>query len=150
MGIRVRRATAADVDWIVAELKVFARSYGTKKPIFPDEGYARKGMLNMIEEHVVLVAEKGSALVGFIAAFVAPHVFNPDVTAMYQSFWWVQPEHRRSRAAAMLLDRLVKWAELNVDQLIFGVQTQTNVSERAFLRRGFRPYERSYFREFSR
>lgn len=145
----VRRATTADIDWLLGELKQFADFLGTSKKLYSsDDEYSKKTLTGFIERHLLLVAEKpGVGLVGFIAGYVTPHLFNPDVKVLAECWWWVTPEHRKTRAGLMLLDAYTEWGKANCDWVTMCIETVTPLNERCLLKRGYRLHERSYILE---
>lgn len=148
MGIVIRQARLTDLDWLVGELRAFSEFFGSKKPLFSNEEFVREGMKKMMEQHLVLVAEQGSGgLMGFISGLVSPHVFNPTITVLSETFWWVAEAHRRSRAGLELLNAFVEWGKNNVDWILFFVEQKSPVSTRTMEKRGFRLLENAYLLE---
>lgn len=144
----VRRATTADIDWLLGELNEFADFLDTSKKLYADdEAYGRNLLTNFIEKHFVLVAERDGARVGFIAGYVMPHMFNPKLRVLAEIWWWVNPAHRKTRAALMLLNEYTKWGKENCDLVTMAVETITPVNERCLTKRGYRLHERSYLLE---
>lgn len=141
----VRKATGGDLDWILQELEQFAQSTKTKYSLFaPQEEVRHKIILNIIENHVFFVAEKER---GMAAGFIVPHIFNPEILVLYEAFWWVSLDHRKSRAGLKLLNEFVKWGKENVDWIIFGLQNNSGVNDKTLFKRGFRVQERQYLME---
>lgn len=146
--ITIRRADAGDMDWLVGQLKEFSKFFGSIHNTFPKEEYARDGMWKMITDHVVFVAQKaGAGPVGFISGYFTPHVFNPDIRVLAETFWWVMEEHRGSRAGLHLLNAFTAWGRENADWIIFTLEEKSPVNDSVLLRRGFRPLERNYMLE---
>lgn len=148
MGVTVRPGGAQDLDWLVGELRAFSDFYGTKRKLFETEEYARTGLEKIINDHVLFVAQKGDVgPVGFIAGLIVPHIFNPTITVLNEAFWWVKPEHRRSRAGYLLLREFVHFGEQNADWLLFTLETHSPVKDAALLKLGFKAQETSYLLE---
>jgi len=146
----VRGAEQQDLDWLIGQLKEFSRFFGSHHVLFPhdDEAYARNGLSGMMEKHLVLVAEREDKTpIGFVAGIVTPHLFNPKLRVLCETFWWVIPEARMSLAASKLLDAFTKWGQEHADWIIFSLEERTPVRDRGLLRRGFRLQERSYLME---
>ncbi len=132
----VRRATPGDIDYIVSQFPAFSRHYGTKKALFGDEQYARSGMASVINDHLVFVAEsEKQGLMGFIAGLVSAHIYNPDIRVLTELFWWVEPRHRKTRAAVLLMDEFIAWGKDYADWVTFGVMETTPVKETVGLSR---------------
>lgn len=150
MIIEIRRATPEDVDWLIPQLRRFSSFFGSKKPLFGDEEYARAGLLTLIEQHLFLLAEREDVgRMGFIAGYVLPHMFNPQIRLLAEAFWWVDEQYRGSRAGAQLLKAFMEWGEANVDWIQFSLEESSPVKEDAFLKRGFVLKERSFLKEVS-
>jgi hypothetical protein len=152
MPISVRRASPHDLDWLLTQLKAFSRFFGSRKPLLEDgdEAYAREVLLGMVTQHLVLVAEKDDGtLVGLIGGYSSPHPFNPKIRLLAETFWWVDEQHRGSRAGLLLLKRFVEIGKTMADWLSCSLEQNSPVSDRVFTRMGFQPRERSYLLEVS-
>jgi hypothetical protein len=150
MGIRVRGASPEDADWLLGQLKAFARFYGTKKSLFGNEAHARTSLLHKIHNHLVLIAEHDTlGPIGFISGYVLPHPFNPEIRLLSETFWWVDEDHRGGRAGLMLLNAFTEWGKANCDWITFALEHHSPVTEKALTRRGFSLQERSYLMEVS-
>lgn len=142
----VREARQKDIDWILSELKEFSDEYGTQVVLY-DEFHAREGVKTLVKQHVVYLAEDKEGPKGFIAGFVAPHVYNPNLIVLSECFWWVPKKHRGSRAGLLLLRKFVKWGKENVDWILFGIESQSPVNPDCLIKRGFKLHERNYLME---
>ncbi len=147
MHITTRAATHQDLDWIVGELKAFSVFYGTKISIFGDEGHARKFITEMIDKHVVFVAEQESTLIGFIAGLCTSHPYNPDIQMLSETFWWVPEEHRGSRAGAKLLSDFIAHGREHADWITFALEHHSPVKDETLERLGFKLQEKSFLME---
>lgn len=148
MGTRVRFATPEDLDWIVGQLKKFSEFYGTKLSLFGDEKNARSVMLTMMNDHVVIVAEReNEGLVGLISGYITPHAFNPKIKVLAETLWWVAEEHRGSRAGLLLLDAFKNYGEEHANWITFALENKSPVKDKCLTKRGFQLQERSYLRE---
>lgn len=147
-GITIRPATEGDLDWLICQLKSFSSYFGTKKSLFGDEEFARAGMQTMLTSHLVLIAESViDGPVGFIAGVVTPHLFNPQIRVLAETFWWVAESRRGSRASLLLLEEFIKWGKANADWVTFALEHRTPVKESSLIRRGFHLQEKSFLLE---
>jgi hypothetical protein len=137
------------LNWLLEELKKFDQFAGTRYSMFPEsEEDARGRLLNLIREHVFLVAERASERVGFVAGFIFQHHFNKDLLCLQECFWWVMPKYRGSSAGIRLLDAFKLAGEsLEVDWIYFSMLPNTPASDRALLRRGFKLQDRLFLLE---
>lgn len=147
MGIEIRHASPEDVDWLVARVEELARFYDTKRSLFKSPEHSKTVMLNIIAEHLVLIAERAGERLGFIAGYIIRHPWNPDLRMLVENFWWTIPEARKSRANVLLLDAFTAWGRRLVDNIVFNMPVHSPVSERAFDRRGYVLKERAYLLE---
>lgn len=148
--IHVRNARPADVPWLVQQLTTFGHLYGTRIPMCPDDpAMAAHIVSGMIEHHVVLIAERGDKPLGLLAAYYAPHPYNPlGIRALTEAWYWVDPYERFGRAGLKLLDAFDAIATANADHATFGmVEGLTKMNPHHLERRGYRLHERSYLRE---
>lgn len=148
MGIQVRRATFDDIPYLMDELKKFAQFYASKHSLFPSEEYGHSAIHSIIKHHFMLVAENADAKpIGFIGGMITPHMFNPNIKVFNELFWWVQEEHRKSRAGSMLLEAYIAWGKENADWLLFTLEENSPVNDRCLTNRGFKLKERNYVLE---
>lgn len=147
MRCSVRRATQDDLDFIIGELKQFSKFFGTKRQLFGSEEYARNTFAQFINHHLVFVAENETGLLGFISGLISPHMFNPEIKTLVETFWWVKESARGSRAGLILLNEFCKWGEANVDWVMFALEHHSPVDESCLSRRGFKLQERNFLKE---
>lgn len=146
----VRHAIIADVEWMLPQLRQFSSVYGTNKSLFPtDEAYGRTLVSQMIENHIVFVAEKDGQPLGFIGGLVTPHYFNPEIKTLAEMFWWVAEDHRKSRAGLILLNAFIDWGKANTDWITVSLEKSSPVNEKSLTKRGFICAERNFLMEVS-
>lgn len=142
----VRVAEERDIAWIVQETKDFARFYGSKRMVV-DEEYAMKGFAQLMEDHVILVAESGTQLAGFIVGVLIAHPFNPSIRVLSEMLWWVARPFRASRAGYLLLKEYMRIGRERADWITMCSIVNSPINEVALERRGFRLMERNYLLE---
>lgn len=147
-AITVRPAERTDVPWLMRELRQFAAFDGSKRSLFPDEDEAESMLQSMIEAHPFFIAENGQRL-GFIAGYLHPHPWNSKVVQLTETFWWVDEEHRGSRAALKLLDYFVAFGEEVAHRIAFTLEAKSPVNTRTLEKRGFRLQETAWIREMA-
>lgn len=99
----IRPATEADVPAIVAMSRLF---YGTTHYADwceMDDATVEAQTRTLLSDHVMLVAEVDGVVVGMVGLFVAPFLFNANVTGAYEVVWYVDPAARGGRIAWSLL-----------------------------------------------
>lgn len=131
MEIQIRQATAKDLPWIVQELQLFARQYDSKLNLFGNSDYVYQGLLETLQKHLLLVAERDEKLLGFISGIVTPHLYNPNIRWLAELFWWVAEDARGTAAASLLMDEFIAWGKSNVDMITFGITEKRRSMNRA-------------------
>jgi len=145
--ISIRKATHDDLDWLLSQMKKFSDLYGTKLKLHTED-HGRASMADMVENHLVLVAEReDGAMLGMISGYVMRHPFNPGITVLSETFWWVAEEYRKTRAAVMLLNAFNSWGKANVNWITMCLIGDSDVSDRSLVKRGFKRQEVSYLLE---
>lgn len=148
MNLVISKATLEDVPEIAEELKSFSEFYGTNKSMFIDIEQAESIAKNLIENHVFFIATSASGeLIGFISGMIMPHIYNPNILTLVESFWWVKEKYRFSKAGLKLLNHFVEFGKENVDWIIMTVESKSPVKDQTFLKRGFRLQEKSFLLE---
>ena len=153
MLIDVRPATPLDIDWLISRLLKLSQFAGTKRLLFEDNEYMRNGERDVVEKHVMFIAEKTDAKnalacgiknVGFIGGYFVGHPFNPNVRYLSELFWWVDEDERGSSAGYRLLRAFIDFGKQNADWLVFGLNEKTPVKEESILKLGFKFHESCY------
>ena len=147
MAVEVRKATSEDIDWLIMQLRAFETFAGYRRSLLEDENEARVKLAEYIAHHVVLIAHDGSDRFGFIAGVIAPHPFNSRLRVLAEIFWWVMPEHRGTRAGAMLLREFEHLGRQIADWVLFSLEHNSPVREKHLTERGFRQVERAFLLE---
>lgn len=150
--ITVRQADTFDIPWILEELKLFSKFYGTKKEIYGDDEHSRDYITAVIKDHFILVSEKaGDTLeqTGFIAGLVLNHPHNPRLKLLQELWWWVKKEHRGSGSGARLFKEFNKFGEVHCDWISFTMEDNSPVPEEFLLTEGYRLKERVFLREIN-
>lgn len=147
MSCTIRPATLDDLPAIMAELKQFAKFYGTKKSLYKDDEQTSLVISGFIRDHVFFVATDNDELVGFISGMLLPHMYNPDIATLVETFWWVKESHRQSKAGLKLLNAFVQYGREHVDWIICTIEDESPINEKSFYKRGFKLKEKSFVME---
>lgn len=146
MGIIVRQANLEDVDWLISCFHKHAQEVPTMAEVFNYE-HATKALVDGIENHLVLVAEKDGEPLGYIAGWILPHFFNPEIIALTQALWYVVPGMRGGKAAKKLLDAFTEFGEMNANWIWLDLPVSTNIKEENLAKIGYSLREKWYFKE---
>lgn len=160
MTITVRTAAARDMEWLMIQLRAFDQFAGYKRSLIEDEAHAWRGLKQLVDDHVVFIAESQcghvpgdcagcAARLGFIAGYKTPHPFNPRLRVLTESFWWVAPERRGESGGAglLLLNEFEAYGRRYCDWTIMTLEHHSPVNARHLTKRGFFPREQSYLLE---
>lgn len=145
--ITVRRAVAADVPWLLDQLRDFDAFYGSSRSLYPDLDVAEQIVAGLVDTQPFFIAENADGPIGFVAGFLAPHNLNPEIRVLCEQFWWVDPAYRGSRAGLALLNELIAFGRVHADWIIMTLEHESPVNPQTLTRRGFRPKETSYLLE---
>jgi len=129
-------------------LLFMARRFVTETPYsqFGAAPGALECMLALVLEHgIVFLAEREGALIGFLAALVAPHPLT-GIPFVDEVAWWVEPEYRHGAAGPRLLQTLEKWARTKGVPSIRMVAPAGSRVGRFYKRRGYVEIETSFLR----
>lgn len=145
--ITTRHANMSDLDWIFGECIAFSNAYQSKFSLAGNEAYGRVFVANLIQNHLVIVGLKDGELAGFIAGMVGPHHFNPDIKQLTELFWWVPPRSRMTGVGAKLFLEFVAFGKQNCDCITMTLENETQISDAALAKRGFKLTEKAYLLE---
>lgn len=150
--VEVRLATLDDVSWIMEQVPSLIDFARTRIPPFPkDPAKIRPAVQCLIQKHLFMIAKtyKNEPL-GFIAGFVSPGFFNPDLLVLQETLWWVKPEARDGRAALMLLQAFVTWGETYTDWVSISLEDHSLIRPGHLEKHGFKLKEHTYLKEIVR
>jgi RimJ/RimL family protein N-acetyltransferase len=140
--MNIRLANELDLPWIAGELHAFAEAVGLAR-LF-DASYAPSGLRHLMTHHVLLIAEREGARLGMMGGLVTPHLMNPSVRVLCETFWWVSPQHRGTSAGLRLLNAFLDWGKSHVDMVTMTLECNSPVREETLFKRDFKLQERSY------
>ena len=145
MTIAVRPADSGDIPWVLGQLPAADLEVGCGLHGPPD--YVADRVVAWIGEGASFVATDVNGHVGFIVGTLHPHLFNPDKLFLTSLLWWVTPESRGSRAAALLMAAFIAYGRHPAHGINVGLQAETPINPDHLLHRGFRLKECSYLLE---
>lgn len=148
MEIFTRRAEDYDIDWLIGQLRQFSDFFDSKHKLFPDPDSARVGLKSFIDNHYILIADtEAYGPAGFIAGMLFNHPFNPSIKVLNESFWWVDPEFRGTKAGSILLYEFIQFGKANVNWVWMTLETNSPIKDEVLTKRGFILKERNYLME---
>jgi hypothetical protein len=148
MTVKVRRATAEDIGWLVNEVQEFVEFAGYHK-LF-DYDYLPTLVKDVVTKHLCLVAyDDTGTRMGMLAAFIGPHPYNPKKTLLSELCWWVPEAYRKTRAGLALLVTYAEWGKRNADFVTMSNLKNSPIKAESLRKRGFEMKEQSYVWEKS-
>lgn len=147
MGVTIRQAKHDDIEWIVNELKSFSDFFDSKVKLLQDLDHARHVIKIHIDHHIILVSEMGGELTGFISGVIGPHAFNPMMTTVTETFWWVSEKFRNGRSGLMLLNEFTRIAKEKAQWIVVTIEKNSPINDRCLTKRGFKAVETQYLME---
>ena len=148
-AFNIRHAKLKDLDGILADLKDFSAFYNSKFKMYGDDDeYSRKLVSSLIDDHAFFIAETSEGkLAGLICGVFSPHVYNPTIMCLTESFWWVKPAFRKSGAGLLLLNRFIEYGKEHAQWIICTLEDESPVHPVTFYKRGFKLKEQSFLLE---
>ena len=146
----VRRAFASDRARILEmALAFYATTHYAKmeSAAEPPEGSIEQLIDQLLQPpHILLVAVDDGAIVGMVALFCSPHVFNRSIGAAHEVAWWVEPTARGRAVGAALLDGAESAArDLGAAYIqMIALPESPEAATTAYALRGYRLTEFSY------
>jgi hypothetical protein len=148
LSFSIRQAEEKYLSQIKHELKLFSEFYNSKHSLYPNEDYLNDGLSEFFKNHLFLIAvDSEDKVLGLISGLIAPHIYNPSLSVLTESFWWVNPEYRNSRVGYALLDAFIEHGKKNCDWIITTLEDESPVKDSVFTERGFSFKEKSFLME---
>lgn len=133
------------MDWLVTRFEKADEFYPASKNLFSWDHVEERLVYTMVN-HILLVAEYGDELIGYIGGFFAPHIFNPDLSTLIQALWWVDEDRRGGRASYLLLKEFEKMGE-RCDFVWLSFHGDTKINNRSMEKLGYRFTEKWFLKE---
>lgn len=144
----IRFATQLDIPFIVKEGVKFLKYHPANIDKDIDTEHLLKLADELIENHVLFVAEENGELVGMIAGFLSSNIFNPKYVVLQELFWWVVEEKRSSTVAFKLYDAFESHAkEIGVSVINMVSTVYTPTLQKWYKKKGYIPVESSFIKE---
>ncbi len=142
--IKVRKARVDDLTWMLGQAKEFYAYHPL--PIKFDAAHTANVILDMIEDGVSLVAEKGGEKLGAIGGVITCNLFDPSYTTLAEMYLWVEKRLRMSRALHHLVKAFTE-AGADVDAVVLCHTKLTPALGKAYEKKGYELMEISYVKE---
>ena len=135
--ITVEHLEEQDLQWAVdtAAYRMLTEELG-RPELFNREHLflvVKKGM----DEGTVFVAKEGETPVGMLGALLFPSLFNPEIVVLAEVMWWVNPDHRKSRAGALLLKAFDDLGTLLKCEKTLSILPSSEINVQSLEKRGY-------------
>lgn len=152
MSLVVRRATLEDLPAYTPMAKNFLASTPMGEIIPFDEEAFKIFYTNAMANPDLgaWIAEYDGKAIGGAGALAFPMYFNPAYVSVQEIWWWLEPEARGKGAGKAMYREIEQWAESKGAKALIMVALEngkTHKFEHLYARQGFKPMERTFFRE---
>ena len=144
MTYKVRPLNYFDKDWVVDDLGVYTITHDLQRPELVNTMQLRKLFDLSLQSVKGFVVESDGKPVGVLGGIQHGHILNPDHPCYTVLFWFIDPTHRKSRAAWLLLKAVKEFCRENGKELSFALQTYSLSNTSALPKLGFEVGETTY------
>lgn len=142
-----RLATNQDMKWIaeIASVRMLSEELNRPELVNLENIYSlvKKG----VEEKTCFVVENEGELVGVLGSFLIRNLFNPKIKVLTEVFWYVLPEHRKSRAGYLLFKQFKDTADIIADESTMSLlPASSDLEFESLEKRGYRLEEFGFTR----
>lgn len=139
-----RSATPEDTTWIV---EVAAKDMICNEVGRPD--LYNTEQLDIVVDKIVdegtgVICWKGGERVGMVGGILTPHFLLPTYKLLFEVVWYVDPNHRQTRAAYLLLNGYKKLIDATADEGIFTLLKDSPINDSSLAKLGFNLQEKHY------
>lgn len=139
-----------DLVWGVEVAAVRMLTEEVKRPELVNREHLYNLVQKIIQDGTAIVAYNDEDKpVGCIAGVLVPNLFNPQINTLAEIIWYILPEYRGTRIAAMLLKRYTELAEEIADEATLSLLPSSNVNFRSLAKRGWKQEEFAFRREIN-
>lgn len=148
----VRPATLEDLPAYMPLALAFHAASPIRQAIpFSVEGFADFYTAAIESQNMgVWLAEQDGRLIGICGALVYPMYFNPDYWVAQELWWYLSPEARGHGAGKAMYDAIDAWATEKGASALFMIALEderASKMEKLYVRQGFQPMERTFYKE---
>lgn len=142
--VYVEKLQEEDIDWFVNVACTRMITEELKRPELLNTERLYQLANKFYEDGTAYIAKCGNERLGSTAFVVLPNLLNPNITTMTEIIWYVQPEHRHTRAAALLLKSLIQSGNNLSDETTLSLLPSTDINQEGLKRKGFHLEEYSF------
>lgn len=146
--ITVEKLQVKDLEWFVEVAATRMLLEELKRPDLLNEDHIYRVSHYGMTSGTCLVAKSDEKPVGAIGAILAPNMFNPDIKTLVEIFWYVLPEHRNTRAGAMLLNAYDDMGREVADEATLSLLDSSEVNRASMGKRGWMVGEVAFRKQY--
>jgi GNAT superfamily N-acetyltransferase len=155
MSLVVRRATMDDLEAYIPMARNFLASTPMGEIVPFDEEAFRVFYTGAMQnpDLSAWIAEYDGVAIGGSGALAFPMYFNPAFVSVQEIWWWLEPEARGKGAGKAMYREIEKWAAERGARALIMVALENGKArqfENLYARQGFKPMERTFFREVAK
>ena len=139
----IRIAGLSDIDQVTEMAMKFATT--TNYADFVVESKVKEVVKSMLEKNIMEAIVLINDGVGLIAGTVIPFTYGHALMAT-EVAWWVDPEHRKTKAGIELLEAFEHWAK-TVGCKLITMSCLDNKIAKYYTKKGYHLTERAYMKE---
>ncbi len=133
-------------EWVVDTASVRMLSEELERPELVNVDRIEELVTYGFESNTLFVAEMDGEPVGVLGGLLVPNMFNPEIITLAEIFWYVVPDHRKSRAGALLIKAFQKKAEELGVESTMSLLHSSDINYKSLERLGFLPIEVGFLR----
>lgn len=98
----------------------------------------------MLYDGTGIIVLKDEEPIGALGSLLVPNTFNPTIKTLVEIFWYVLPEHRNSRAGALLFKKFQELGNSLANESTLSLLPSSEVNITSLNKRGFNLEEYSF------
>lgn len=147
--MNIREATEADIEALLRIGRAFYAFNPYRHHCTLDEESLVSTLRLLMDQHVLLVAEADTKVVGATGAMIAPLYWNHSELQGLEFFWWLDPEHRgngNGKRLRQALEDHVRAKGVRFWNMIALEESMPETVDAMYRQAGFTPVERVYLK----
>ena len=142
----IREADESDIGQLVGFADRYIETSKLARLVAPSREEIRDGILNLIVNGVMLVADTEGHIRGLLGGLLShlPYSKAPLACVVY---WWVEPEKRSSPLGVRLLEWFEDWGKARGAEMVTISDMADDEPRALYCRLGYDLAERSYYKQ---
>ena len=140
----IKPAQPEDTPWIVEVAAKDMICNEVKRPELYDPDRLDPIVDKIVIEGTGLICWKDGERVGMVGGILVPHFILPTLKVLFEVVWYVESEHRQTRAPYLLMRGYKKLVDDKADEGIFTLLKDSPVKDASLEKLGFFLQEKHY------